>query len=353
MERFKGLHRFRKRLVTSDSNLTEIEIDEENEMEDNNFHLESPDHIDFDTFENIESNTVSLNQLPFNAFLNAATLLSGDVIIEPDNHWSNKPLYDGCLWKVMDLVLLIEMFKVVGKLGDGFENCLLGLIASVMPVPNVLASQFQATTKSNYFFQKILKSGHSKFKKMRVFSIPACRKGCCAFIGNLSDAESCPKCNLPNDSTSNDVVYYFPLFDRLVGLITSDLKRFLVYENIRQTPSPGYLEDVYDGTTWKWFKDQMGPGEVLIGLTFCWDGADMFNKSGKCIWPLSISILNFPQELRTKLNIGLHVVAMCTGTMYIVTYLLHIVYIYITFPLHFFYPCFCLLYTHLFIIEHP
>ena len=39
----------------------------------------------------------------------------------------------------------------------------------------------------------------------------------------------------------------------------------------------------------------------------------MFNKSGKSIWPLSVSILNFPKDLRDKLNIGLHVVAMCSG----------------------------------------
>ena len=53
--------------------------------------------------------------------------------------------------------------------------------------------------------------------------------------------------------------------------------------------------------------------EVFIGLQFCWDGADMFEFSGKSIWPLAVSILNFPKDLRDKMNIGLHVVAMCIG----------------------------------------
>ena len=53
--------------------------------------------------------------------------------------------------------------------------------------------------------------------------------------------------------------------------------------------------------------------EVFIGLQFCWDGADMFEFSGKVIWPLAVSILNFPKDLRDKMNIGLHVIAMCTG----------------------------------------
>jgi hypothetical protein len=39
----------------------------------------------------------------------------------------------------------------------------------------------------------------------------------------------------------------------------------------------------------------------------------MFELSEKQIWPLSISILNFPKDLRDKLNIGFHVVAMCSG----------------------------------------
>ncbi len=56
--------------------------------------------------------------------------------------------------------------------------------------------------------------------------------------------------------------------------------------------------------------------EVFIGLQFCWDGADMFEKSGKSIWPLAVSILNFPKDLRDKMNIGLHVVAMCPGIIY-------------------------------------
>lgn len=57
------------------------------------------------------------------------------------------------------------MFKVFGKMGDGFENCILGLIASVLPADNVLSNKLNSTSKSNYFFQKTIKSGHSKFQK--------------------------------------------------------------------------------------------------------------------------------------------------------------------------------------------
>ena len=198
-------------------------------------------------------------------------------------------------------------------MGDGFENCILGLIASVLPADNVLSNKLNSTSKSNYFFQKTIKSGHSKFQKMRVYSIPACRKGCCSFIADCALHQECEICSKDNDGELNETVYYFPLIDRLLGIVTSDLKRFLAYASCRQQPLEGYLEDVYDGELWNWFLNQMLPGEFFIGLTFCWDGADMFEFSGKSIWPLSVSILNFPKDLRDKLNIGLHVIAMCTG----------------------------------------
>ena len=56
-------------------------------------------------------------------------------------------------------------------------------------------------------------------------------------------------------------------------VIISDLKKFFDYESVRQKPSEGFVEDVFDGTHWKWFKSQMLPGQVFIGLNFCLDGA--------------------------------------------------------------------------------
>ena len=108
-------------------------------------------------------------------------------------------------------------------------------------------------------------------------------------------------------------MYYFPLVDRLVSILRSDLSKFLNYSNLRPRPEEGCVEDVYDGTVWKEFLNLMNEAEVFIGINFCWDGADMFEFSGKQIWPLSVSILNFPKDLRDKLNIGLHVIVMCAG----------------------------------------
>ena len=265
---------------------------------------------------NIPISSAIYNQVTFNKHLVGAVLLQGSIDHVPHQLRVLEPLYADTDWNVQDLLLILEMFKVTGKISDGFENCILGLLASVLPPNNAIANQLKETSGSNYFFQKTIKSGHSQYSKMRVFSIPVCHKGCTAFVGDLAEEEKCEECGNMNHPSINETIYYFPLYDRLKRIVKSDLLNFLLYEKVRQPPLPGYIEDVFDGSTWKWFQQQMGPNDRFIGLTFCWDGADMFEFSGKCIWPLSVSIINFPKDLRDKLNVGLHVVSMCSGIIY-------------------------------------
>jgi len=158
------------------------------------------------------------------------------------------------------------MFKVIGHMGDGLENLVLGLISSILPSNNSISSKISKTSKSNYFFQETIKSGHSMFPKQRIFEISACRKGCCAYIGPLISEEFCPVCDKPNETDNNEVIYYFPFEDRLCMLLVSDLKRFLDYPKIRVPPGPGYIEDIYDGENWKWFEDQMDQARYVLSV---------------------------------------------------------------------------------------
>ena len=147
--------------------------------------------------------------------------------------WTSAPLYQGSKWKVEDLLIILEMFKVTGKMGDGFENCILGLIASILPHGIHLSAQLNDTSKTNYFFQKTIKYGHHRFKKMRVLQISCCRDGCSAFIGENQFITECPICEKENIKELNETIFYFPLVDRLAALINSDLSEFLMYPNLR------------------------------------------------------------------------------------------------------------------------
>ena len=142
-------------------------------------------------------------------------------------------------------------------MGDGLENIILGLMSSILPANNLIAQQISQTSKSNYHFQETIKSAHAMFEKQRIYSIEVCRKGCVAFIGVNEGLESCSICDSLNQTDENEVVYYFPLTDRIKCLLQSDLKFFLSYPKIRPSPVAGYIEDVYDGENWQWFESQM------------------------------------------------------------------------------------------------
>jgi hypothetical protein len=106
-----------------------------------------------------------------------------------------------------------------------------------------------------------------------------------------------------------------PLKERLIQLLVSDLKNLFHYPILRSKTDVNFIQDIFDGTTWKYFNNQMDSdiGERLIGLQWCWDGADAFTFSGKSFWPGCFSILNFPKDLRGKLHIGMHVTTLCAG----------------------------------------
>jgi hypothetical protein len=154
-------------------------------------------------------------------------------------------------------LLVLEMFKVIGHMGDGLESVMLGFISSILPTGNSICEKLKETSKTGYFFQDTIKSGHGAYKKSRVFEISACRKGCVCFIGQYHGAESCHICDETNDSKENQTIYYFPLCDRISKIINSDLRKMLIYPKIRRPSAPDFFEDVYDGENYKWFESQM------------------------------------------------------------------------------------------------
>ena len=115
------------------------------------------------------------------------------------------------------------------------------------------------------------------------------------------------------------MVHYLPIKDRLILLLTSDLRNLFHYPSKRHqgVNHETRSTDILDGSTWKAFESCMNSdeNEKLLGLQWCWDGADAFQiGSGTSFWPGCYSIINFPIDLRSKLHIGLHIVTLCTGT---------------------------------------
>lgn len=88
------------------------------------------------------------------------------------------------------------------------------------------------------------------------------------------------------------------------------------YEQYRhKSTDDNFVEDIFDSATYSKFKTLIPVGGQLIFLQVCWDGADMFNYSGKSMWPLCYSIMNFPPSLRDKPHIGMHMAAFDDGSL--------------------------------------
>ena len=166
-------------------------------------------------------------------------------------------MYPGSDWNATDVSLVLEMFKVIGHMGDGLESVLFGFLASLLPKGNTLSEKLNSHAKTGYFYQQAIKSGHGSFQKLRVIEIQTCRNGCSAFIGPNHQSEMCPICEENNDESMNEIIYYFPVVDRIRKIIKSDLRKFLNFPNIRRPSADNFFEDIYDGENYKWFENQM------------------------------------------------------------------------------------------------
>ena len=138
-----------------------------------------------------------------------------------------------------------------------------------------------------------------------------------AFVGDNVYANQCFECKKKRNLLKpfQRELFYFPMRERLMKLLLSDLVNLFEYNKLRCKGSDDFWEDVYDGQTYKQFEAMMDvtKNEKLLALQYCWDGADAFNFSGKSFWPGCVSILNLPKDLRSKLHIGLFVVSLCDG----------------------------------------
>ncbi len=146
------------------------------------------------------------------------------------------------------------------------------------------------------------------------YRIQVCQAGCITYCGVNEHATECGVCHLSKNTIPPRFMFYLPIRDRIIRLLQSDIGKFMQYPKLRRPPRPGYMDDIYDGSCFKHFQSIMENDVELIALQVCWDGADLFNHSGKSVWPITWSIMNFPPELRDKLHVGLHCASFDDGS---------------------------------------
>jgi len=269
-----------------------------------------------DTFNTVILNNPNLTE----HYLSGSVRVQNNDSPERDPIFS-QPLYRGSDLTFQDALLIIEMIKSTNNFGDTNESIILGMLGSFMPKDNLIRQIMSEKSGSIYHFQNLMKKAQVHFQKSSVHKIFVCNKGCKAFAGTNEMLNSCSICNSVFDILDKNTkhLYYMPLKDRLISLLLSDLKNMFYYPVLRSKTDANFIQDLYDGSIWKHFESQMDTanGQKLIGLQWCWDGADAFTFSGKSFWPGCFSILNFPKDLRGKLHVGMHVTTLCAGNLYV------------------------------------
>lgn len=171
----------------------------------------------------------------------------------------------------------------------------------------------------------------SYVKKPHRYEAHACPNGCMCFVGPHNDAVNCMKCHamryLPNSHVPSRRLHYFPLIPRIVEMVRSARYQSALTCERDHTDSSSLILDVQDGTAARQLQASMREDsrqhqtrnrsasclELLLAVSY--DGTQVHNKMKKTsdYWPLMVTVLNLPPNLRNRLGIGTFVVGLVAG----------------------------------------
>ena len=136
----------------------------------------------------------------------------------------------------------------------------------------------------------------------------ACPNDCIFFTKEYSDLVQCLKCNAnrfkPNTCIPARKFTYFPIGPRLIRLYgTNKIAQILQAHSFPVDDHTVY--DIQHSKCWESAYHEHGVfnGDCRgIALSFCNDGVNPFShqKRKYSMWPIVMSILNYPREIRNK-----------------------------------------------------
>lgn len=247
----------------------------------------------------------------------------------------DKELFENSEFRARDICRsLLNLKSMHSGMGTRLFSSIVGSFLTFLPKDNVLRSLL-TTKPTMYCLMKMVESVADVADDLRTFKVDTCKAGCRPFWGTSVNMNICLECRQPRwkhcvptcfDATghkncNHDSIPWRTFFslsvrDRIQKLLDSDLFPFFEYESLRHnTPQPNFIEDIYDSKTYLKMKSLLPPNGKLIFIQICWDGADMFNYSGKSMWPLCYSIMNLPPTLRDKPHVGKY----CITSFYVIS----------------------------------
>ena len=169
---------------------------------------------------------------------------------------------------------------------------------SILPQGNLLPSSYSLARR---LLEPLL-------VKTQVFHV--CPNDCVLFRNQYAENSACPKCNAVRYKSAKQPIrrfIYLPIGPRLIRMFGSKNIAHLLQAHLTQS-STDSMYDIHDSPTWKGAYSCHGIfGGDLRGLSFgfCTDGVNPFshNRVNYSMWPMMLTLLNLPRELRNSFNI--------------------------------------------------
>ena len=200
---------------------------------------------------------------------------------------------------------MIKLYNLKAKFGwsDKSFTKLLGLICDISPTSNEIST-------STYEAKKNLCTLGMKYEK-----IHACKKDCCLFRKELSDANVCPSCGVsrwkvPKNSKEVKnvpvkVMWYFSPIPRFERIFRSKETSRLLTWHTRKREVNGLLQHLKDALSWKkidnlWPEFGLEPRNLRLSLFT--DGVNPHGdlSSRYSCWPVMLVTYNLPPWLCMK-----------------------------------------------------
>ena len=222
---------------------------------------------------------------------------------EGDVHWlyrsgiAVQSLFEGSHTSVLQaLVKYFSWFCEHPGISKEALSSLLSMQHSMLPPGNSLPNSYESALSAiePYLVQSV------------VYDV--CRNDCVVFKGSSATLSKCPKCNSDRYVSERSHIptrtfTYLPLKPRLLRMFgTSNMAQVLQTHAVVQDDDCIY--DIQQSPAWKTtystvFKDSRG-----ISLALCTDGVNPFahNKVSYSMWPIMLTLLNLPRNLRNRFS---------------------------------------------------
>lgn len=256
---------------------------------------------------------------------------------------ADQPLFDGSPISKKEFCKSFQKFVAEEGLSDAASTKLLCLVKEWLPAGSNLPLHIYRSGNTKSFI-----SSYVVTAEKRLLSFDCCLKGHCVFVGKLANSVHCSECNEErfypctnktcksnriaykdcphsfNTRIPRSIIHYRPILSIIKDLLETKLfVKLLNYKHYNPRGNLIHLQqhleqqsysDIMDSALaikhlaemddkWRSIAIEKTPINLLLGYNY--DGCQPFGSKAVNFWPMTLTILNLPPNLRKKVGMGM------------------------------------------------